>query len=203
MSTTNNTNEQQKYWSERYHENRTGWDIGAPSLPLITYINQIKDTSIKILIPGAGNAYEAEYLFNKGFTNVYVLDIAAEPLEIFKNRIPKFPSDQIILGNFFNHNKTYDLVLEQTFFCSFPPTLTNRKSYAKKMNELLNTNGKLVGLWFDIPLKGDMEKRPFGGTKEEYLNYLNPYFKTKIFEKCYNSIAPREGSELFGVFEKS
>jgi len=40
------------------------------------------------------------------------------------------------------------------------------------MSKLLKSGGKLVGLWFDIPLTGDLEKRPFGGTKEEYLEYF-------------------------------
>jgi len=104
---------------------------------------------------------------------------------------------------FFTHKETYDLVLEQTFFCSFPPTKSNRERYANKLHSLLNDNGKLAGLWFDIPLTGDMEKRPFGGTKKEYLGYFEPLFKVKTFEKCYNSIEPRMGKELFGVFEKA
>lgn len=66
------------------------------------------------------------------------------------------------------------------------------------MSNLLNTNGKLVGLWFNIPLSNNLEKRPFGGDKTLYLSYLEPYFKVKTFEKCYNSIPNR--NELFGVF---
>jgi len=46
-------------------------------------------------------------------------------------------------------------------------------------------------------------KRPFGGTKEEYLSYLTPYFKVKVFEDCHNSIAPRMENELFGIFLKN
>jgi thiopurine S-methyltransferase len=68
------------------------------------------------------------------------------------------------------------------------------------MFHLINTNGKLVGLWFDIPLTDDLVKRPFGGNKALYLSYLEPYFKVKTFERCYNSITNRK--ELFGVFIK-
>ena len=53
------------------------------------------------------------------------------------------------------------------------------------MANLLATNGKLVGLWFNIPLTGDLEKRPFGGSKLEYLTYFEPLFEVKIFEDCY------------------
>jgi thiopurine S-methyltransferase len=197
-----NTQEEKNYWSKRYQDNKTGWDIGAPSTPLKVYIDQITNKDLKILIPGAGNSYEAEYLFNNGFKNVYVLDIANAPLKALLKRVPNFPLNQLIEGNFFEYNNSFDLIFEQTFFCSFPPTLNNRKLYAKKINSLLKPKGKLVGVWFNIPLTRDMEKRPFGGTKEEYLSYFSPYFKINTFEKCYNSIAARQDNELFGIFQK-
>lgn len=202
MSNIQNTSEQKDFWSLRYEENRTGWDIGYPSTPLKEYIDQLENKAIKILIPGAGNAYEAEYLFNQGFKNVDVVDIASAPLEALQKRVPQFPENQMVQVNFFEHRGQYDLIFEQTFFCSFPPSKENRKLYAKTMHSLLAENGKLVGLWFDFPLKGDMVKRPFGGNRAEYLSYLSPYFETKVFEKCYNSIPPRAGSELFGNFQK-
>lgn len=193
---------EEDYWTQRYVQKSTGWDIGSPSTPIKAYIDQLENKVLKILIPGAGNSYEAEYLFNIGFKNVYVLDISIEPLEAFRNRVPDFPLNQTILGDFFNHKGNYDLILEQTFFCSFPPTKSNRQRYASKMFDLLNEKGKLVGLWFNIPLTGDMEKRPFGGNKEEYSNYFKPFLKIKSFEDCYNSIESRMGNELFGVFQK-
>lgn len=193
---------QQEYWSQRYTEERTGWDIGATSLPLQSYMDQLPHKDLKILIPGAGNSYEAESFFRQGFTQIYILDITKEPLEAFKQRVPDFPDNQMLLGNFFDHQRSYDLILEQTFFCSFPPTKANRTAYAEKMHELLSAKGKLVGVWFDIPLKGDLEKRPFGGTKKEYVSYLSPYFDTISFDRCYNSIPERQGQELFGIFQK-
>lgn len=202
MKNSNISNTTENYWSKRYQELNTGWDVGEPTTPLKAYIDQLENKELKILIPGAGNAYEAEYLASKGFKNVYVLDLAKEPLEAFQKRVPDFPSEQVVQDDFFAHQGNYDLIIEQTFFCSFPPLPETRKGYAKQMHELLNTKGKLVGLWFDFPLTGDMEKRPFGGSKEEYLSYFEPYFHIKSFEKCYNSIPPRMGNELFGIMQK-
>jgi methyl halide transferase len=197
------SNTTESYWTNRYKDQSTGWDIGAPSSPLKAYIDQLTDKTLRILIPGAGNAYEAEYLFENGFKNVFVLDISAIPLVAFKDRNPQFPAEQLIEANFFEHQNQYDLIIEQTFFCSFEPTPENRNAYAKHCAALLKPNGKLVGLWFDIPLiEGNMDKRPFGGDAASYLAYLSPYFIAKTFEKCYNSIAPRMGNELFGVFIK-
>ncbi len=192
-----------EYWSQRYKDAQTGWDVGSPSTPLKEYIDQLTDKNLQILIPGAGNAYEAEYLIAQGFTNVFILDISEIPLLEFQQRNPEFPAENLLCDDFFQHNETYDLILEQTFFCSFPPLPETRKQYAKHISELLKPNGKLVGLWFDFPLTGDLEKRPFGGSKEEYVSYFDPYFNIQTFEKAYNSIPPRAGNELFGIFVKS
>lgn len=192
---------EEEFWSKRYDEERTGWDIGYPSTPLKTYIDQLKNKELKILIPGAGNAYEAEYLFNEGFTNVHVLDISSRPLEAFSQRVPSFPKDQLLKGDFFEHKEIYDLIFEQTFFCSFEPTPKNRTNYAIQMSKLLKPGGKLVGLWFNHDLF-EKAKRPFGGSKEEYLMYLSPYFAVHVFAECYNSIKPRAGKELFGIFKR-
>ncbi|QLG43991.1 methyltransferase domain-containing protein [Costertonia aggregata] len=197
-----NKNSLEKYWTQRYQDQNTGWDIGYASTPIKEYIDQLTDKKLTLLIPGAGNAYEAEYLWEQGFTNTFVMDISKMPLQAFKERNPDFPQDQLLLTDFFQHRGKYDLILEQTFFCSFVPTHKNRNVYAEHIAKLLKPKGKLVGVWFDIPLTGDMEKRPFGGSKEEYLNYLKPYFTIKTFERCYNSISPRQGNELFGIFEK-
>ena len=67
---------EKEYWTNRYTEQNTGWDIGYPSTPIKNYIDQLENKDIKVLIPGAGNAYEAEYIYNMGFKNVFVLDIS-------------------------------------------------------------------------------------------------------------------------------
>jgi len=193
---------EQMYWTKRYENQQTGWDIGYPSTPIKEYIDQLKDKRISILIPGAGNAYEAEYLWKKGFRNVFVMDISEIPLKQFQDRNPDFPKEQLLQEDFFQHETQYQLIFEQTFFCSFVPTDKNRYAYSLQMANLSKTNGKLVGVWFDIPLTGDLKKRPFGGNKELYLKYLSPHFEINTFDKCYNSIPPRQGNELFGIFTK-
>lgn len=192
----NNLNK--KYWSTRYQRNETGWDLRTISPPLKKYIDQLEDKSIKILIPGAGNSYEAEYLHKNGFNKVYVLDIAHEPLENLKRRLPSFPEDHLIQYDFFNYEGNFDLILEQTFFCALDPKI--RKMYVCKMNSLLNQGGKLVGLLFDKEFESPGP--PFGGNKEEYLSYFSPYFDIMVLEPCNNSIGPRMGSELFFIFKK-
>ncbi|MCH4823442.1 TPMT family class I SAM-dependent methyltransferase [Gramella lutea] len=186
------------FWSRRYKEKNTGWDIGSISTPLKNYIDQLRDKNLRILIPGAGNSYEAEYLFENGYRNISVCDIAKEPLRNLKSRVPLFPENQLLQKDFFELENEFDLILEQTFFCAIP--VEKRPDYAKKVFELLSENGTISGLFFDFELKPNGP--PYGGSKEEYLTYFSPYFKIDIFERCYNSIPPRQGNELFFKFRK-
>jgi SAM-dependent methyltransferase len=182
-----------EYWTNRYKNNQVGWDLGSVSTPLKIYIDQLTDPSQSILIPGAGNSYEAEYLFNAGFTNTFLLDISPVPLQNFKNRMSQVPESHLICQNFFDHQGQYDLILEQTFFCALDPLL--RKSYVEKAHGLLKPGGRIVGLLFNIPLNTDHP--PFGGNKEEYSELFTDLFEIKTMESCYNSITPRAGNELF------
>jgi hypothetical protein len=186
------------YWEERYQNNKIGWDVGTISKPLKEYIDQIEDKSIKILIPGAGNSHEFDYLMANGFQNVFVLDFAQSPLDNILKRVPNCNPNQLIKSDFFEHESKYDLIIEQTFFCAIKPSL--RKDYVKKMKELLNPNGKLAGLLFQFPLTE--VGPPFGGSKEEYSSLFENDFYLKALETANNSIKPREGNELFFIFTK-
>ena len=184
------------YWEERYQKGETGWDAGKITTPIKEYIDQLTNKNLKILIPGAGNGYEFDYLIEKGFKNVYVIDIAETPLENIKKRKPEFAT-HLLHADFFSLETKFDLILEQTFFCALPPE--KRPQYVEKMASILNPKGKLAGLLFDFPLTS--EGPPFGGSKEEYINRFTPKFEIKKLEHSYNSIKPRENKELFFIFE--
>lgn len=187
-----------KYWNLRYKNQDTGWNIGKASSPIIEYINQLEDKTIKILIPGCGYAYEAEYLYNNGFKNVFILDFSEIALQQFKKRVPNFPKSHLIQDDFFKHKQQYDLIIEQTFFCALHPSL--REKYVQHCHNLLKPKGNLVGLLFNDKLNDN--EPPFGGSKKEYIQLFSNYFKINIIKNCYNSIKPREGRELFINFEK-
>lgn len=186
------------YWDQLYKSGHTAWDIGYVSHPLKTYFDQLTDKSIKILIPGAGNAYEAEYLHKSGFSETFVLDYSSESLKSFKYRYPNFPEYHLINDNFFEHIGQYDLIVEQTFFSSLYKE--KRMEYAEKIFQLLKPGGKLIGLLFGHEF--DFEGPPFGGTKEEYRELFGTFFNIKTLEIAHNSIKPRLGRELFLNLQK-
>jgi len=181
------------FWDTRYKDNNTRWDIGYVSTPLKDYFDQLTNKDLRILIPGGGNSYEAEYLYNLGFKNVYVVDLSETALKNIQHRVSGFPESQLIHANFFDLDLTFDLIIEQTFFCALNPTL--RSKYVSKTNKLLSEKGKIVGLLFCVPLNEDHP--PFGGNKEEYIPYFNPFYTIEIMELAHNSIPSRAGNELF------
>lgn len=188
-----------KYWNDRYLNDDFGWDVGFVTTPIKNYVDQLTNKDLKILIPGAGNSYEAEYLFSNGFKNVFVCDFAEEPLRNIQDRMPDFPKDQLLQVNFFDLDMNdFDLIIEQTFFCALKPSL--RADYFNKMHDLLKPGGKLVGVLFNDVLNND--KPPFGGNQLQYYSYFKNLFKIKTFEKCYQSILPRAGRELFINLQK-
>lgn len=185
------------FWSSKYETANIGWDTGSITTPLKTYFDQLTDKTLKILIPGCGNGYEAEYLHNLGF-DVTVVDLSEHPLNNLKKRCHSFPEDKLVQGNFFELEGSFDLIIEQTFFSALNPEL--RDSYVKKMHGLLTNTGKLIGLLFNIDLYEDHP--PFGGNLKEYKPIFEPYFNFIVFEEAYNSIEPRKGNELFLNLEK-
>ena len=187
-----------KYWNNRYEQFDTGWDVGSITPPIEEYFSSFKMFNSKILVIGAGNGYEVEYLHNNNFLNVYYLDFSKKACSNFKNRVPSFPDQNILCKDFFNLNGKFDLIIEQTFFCAIKKN--KRKLYVEKVYDLLKSKGKLVGLLFNREFEDDHP--PFGATKELYTNPFENHFSFKIFENCKNSLNSRKDHEIFIEFEK-
>lgn len=183
----------ERFWNDRYNANTTSWDLGQISPPLKAYINQLTNKNLRILIPGCGNSYEADYLLQQGFTNVTILDISTVLVKSLQQKFAKNPDIKILLGDFFTHQGPYDLVFEQTFFCALHPTL--RKQYVQKMHQLLSKGGKLVGVLFNREF--EIPGPPFGGSINEYKTLFLECFEINKMELCNNSYHKRAGTELF------
>jgi SAM-dependent methyltransferase len=188
----------QAYWDAQYKAAATGWDLGEVSPPIKTYIDRLENKNAAILIPGCGNTYEAEYLLEKGFTNVTVIDIAPTLVENLNQKFASNSNIKIVLGDFFEHQGSYDFIIEQTFFCALPPTM--RQKYVWKMHQLLAEEGILTGLLFNRSF--DVSP-PFGGSQEEYEMLFKSAFDFMKMEVAQNSVAPRANSELFIEFKKN
>ena len=186
------------YWNNQYQANTTAWDLGEVSPPIKRYIDTLPNKDAKILIPGCGNAYEAEYLNQQGFTDITIIDIAPLLVEKLKQNFAKSKNIKVVFGDFFEHQGKYDYIFEQTFFCALSPTM--RQKYVWKMHQLLADKGKLVGLLFNR----DFEiSPPFGGSQVEYEQLFKETFLFHTFCIAENSIGPRTKAEFFIEFQKN
>lgn len=193
----NDPNLDEVYWNNRYLNNTAAWDMGRVSPPLQYIFDSLDDKHLALLIPGAGNAYEAGYLFEKGFTNIHIIDIAEEPIKQLRSLYGSNPHIHLYHGDFFTHQGSYDIIIEQTFFCALPPSM--RSDYVKTMHRLLKPNGTLQGVLFDKMFE---ESPPFGGSAAEYRSLFSPYFDIEKLDACLLSIPKRMGTELIFRFRR-
>jgi len=90
----------QDFWNQRWENQQTGWDIGYASTPIVTFMDEYPNKDARILIPGCGNAHEAAYLLENGFTNLTVIDIAPMAVDQLKDKFKDKPEISVILGDF-------------------------------------------------------------------------------------------------------
>ena len=188
----------QSFWNSRWENQQTGWDIGMASPAIATYMEQYPDKKAAILIPGCGNAHEANWLLENGFTHITLIDIAPKAVALLQQRYAKYPEVKVILGDFFEHTGKYDLIIEQTFFCAIDPSL--REKYVAQSSALLKPGGKIIGVLFNTAF--EKAGPPFGGNTNEYRALFENHFYIKTLENCHNSIKPRSNTEVFINFVK-
>lgn len=170
--------------------------MGLATPPLVSYSEGYPHKAARVLIPGCGNAYEAQALLEQGFQHITLLDIAPDLTQQLQQQLAHTPIS-VLNVDFFAHTGRYDLVLEQTFFCALDPLL--RPAYVQQMHQLLVPGGILAGVLFNRSFEGGP---PFGGSQQEYERLFSNGFRLKKMELCTNSIAPRMGSELFFIAER-
>jgi SAM-dependent methyltransferase len=186
------------YWDAQWKSNTIGWDLGMPAPPLVSLINSLENKDAKILIPGCGSAYEAEYLISKGFTDVTLIDISETASTILKEKFLNQDAVKVLCEDFFKLEDKFDVIIEQTFFCALPPSM--RQRYVWKMHNLLSDNGILSGLLFNRQF--DVSP-PFGGSLEEYEKLFQTAFHIDQLSTANNSVTPRANTELFFSFVKN
>jgi len=184
-----------RYWDERYVQGNAPWDLLTVSTPIKYLIGKYVTVQDKILIPGAGRGHELNWLRVNGYHRSIALDWSNEAISEAKALYPEIDDSSLLTGDFFQHRGSYDVIIEQTFFCALPPT--QRPDYARHVADLLPTGGLLVGVWFVFALteKGP----PFGGSPKEYHVLFDPYFEWLRFEPCRVSAPERWGKEWLMV----
>ncbi len=182
------------YWTERYRASRDGWDLGGANLGLLEEVTSRVNPTQRVLIPGAGRGYEAEWLWQAGYDQVYVCDWSELALARLASSLYLPKADRLLVGDFFELSGRFDVIIEQTFFCAIDPS--QRERYVDQCADLLTPGGLLIGVLFDKTFSAGP---PFGGSRAEYADAFGRRFAVNNLAEFQGSVAPRRGSEVLLV----
>lgn len=188
------------FWQQRYDEKRTGWDLGQPAPPFVSFLNSLDTIPPgRVAVLGCGRGYDAILFASKGF-QVVGFDFAPAAISEARKLAEKNNANiDFLQRNIFelepNFLGSFDYVVEHTCFCAISPS--KRADYVQLVKNLLRPSGELIALFFTHSRQGGP---PFGVTVEEIKNYFCNDFEFISLEPVNNSIAARQGEEHFGRF---
>ncbi len=146
-------------WDEKYRTGEIFWDKGAPSPPMIQYLERHKVTG-RAMVPGCGHGHEVALAVSHGI-DALGLDIAPTGIAEARALYPKI-AERFIVGDAFNPapelRGAFDLILEHTCLSGLPPSM--RADYRRGLDLMLKPGGLIIGVWFISPHLGPGEEGP-------------------------------------------
>jgi SAM-dependent methyltransferase len=137
-------------WEEKYRQGEIFWDKGAPSPPLLQYLERHPATG-RALVPGCGHGHEVALAMAHGL-DALGLDIAPTGIAEAKSLYPQL-AERFVVGDLFDPppalRGAFDIVLEHTCMSGLPPKL--RPDYRRGIDLTLKPGGLLIGVWFISP----------------------------------------------------
>ena len=192
-----------EFWNQRYIDNNTKWDLGAPT-PILSHYLQTNHTEGKACVLGCGNGHDAIEL-SKWNLDVYAVDFSIHAINNLKEKLNGDESINLLHRDIFSLSKdyvnTFDIMFEYTCYCAIDPN--RRENYFDMVHKVLKKGGKLLGIF--IPLDKDMyneEGPPFGVSVNEILALIKERFN--VLENSFSplSIDKRAGREKWMILEK-
>lgn len=148
-------------WNDDWVSGTTPWDQGQASAVVMRLAQRLPPRQ-RILVPGAGRAWEVEALADLGH-HVVGLDIAPAAVEVARARIGRRADVELVVGDLFDPPDLgqFDAVAEHTCFCAVGPDLY--EAYRAQVVRWLRPGGVLFGAFLDFVGGGP----PFGTSPAE------------------------------------
>jgi len=145
----------QHEWEKRYQSGETGWDRGAFSPALSTWLETGRiDAGCRMLVPGCGRGHEVVHLADLGF-KVTGIDIAPSAVthlqQVLQNNGLRA---EVLLADLFQFQPAapFDAIYEQTCLCAIQPK--QRESYEALLHGWLKPGGTLFALFMQTAAEG-------------------------------------------------
>ena len=191
----------QEDWQQHYDEDDLGWDLGQVAPPFVNLFESKIIFPGKTLVPGCGRGHEVIFLAENGF-EVTAVDFSLGAINHLKPTVQERKLKcEILHMNFFEmdavHNGTFDMVIEQTFFCAISPE--QRTSYVSTVARALKQGGMLAGLFYHT---GEEGGPPFNTTREDIVKYFSDSFEIRQLTKAEDSAERRKNKEWLVILVK-
>ncbi len=188
-------------WQRHYDEGDLGWDLGQVAPPFVSLLESNLIVPGKTLVPGCGRGHEVVYLAENGF-DVTAVDYSTGAVSHLKAVVEERKLDaQVLHMNFFEldqaHNETYDLSIEQTFFCAISPE--QRPMYVVTVARALKKGGMLAGLFYHTGQEGGP---PFNTTQDDIVKSFSDLFEIQKLTQAKNSAEQRKDKEWLAILVK-
>jgi len=195
-------------WEQRYVEQDTPWDKGAPAPPLLDLLESHPAYfgDGQILVPGCGRGHDARAIA-KGIPKASVigLDIAPTALQEAKT-MDVHGACQFVEVDFLTSSvedfSNVSAIFEHTCFCAIDPSL--REEYAQACARLLPSGGYWIAIIFLTPREEDDPTigPPFQASVEEIHTLFEENFTLIHSAQPINWYKGRAGKELVMIWEK-
>lgn len=192
--------QESQWWTDVYKNEVTpGWDLKLPHPAFTDTFPRMKQPRSRVLILGAGEGHDASYFSQMGHL-VTAVDFSEEAIARAKNNYQSFPIN-FMQGDAFHlprvYDKSFDLVVEHTFYCAIPPD--RRNELVSTWNRCLVSGGLLMGVFFVTEKRGGP---PFGASEWEIRQRLQPDYHILFWGRWRQSPGGRQGKELFVLAQK-
>ncbi len=183
------------FWSQRYQEGSTSWDLRSPAPALRDFLPKLKVPRSRILVMGAGSGHDAALLAQAGHL-VTAVDFAPEAIAMSRQQFAGVANLEFVEADCFALDREYegnfDIVFEHTFFCAITPE--QRRDLIKIWARVLAPGGQLLAIFFVHPLRNGP---PFGVSEWEVRAYLQGAFRVLNWQRIRSSVPSRLGNELW------
>ncbi|HRJ11291.1 MAG TPA: methyltransferase domain-containing protein, partial [Prosthecobacter sp.] len=109
-------------WDQCYITGQTPWDKGAPSPPLLAWVERSRPQG-RALVPGCGIGHDVALLAASGM-DATGLDVAPTAVERARLAYPEL-AERFVLGDLFatppEWDGAFDWIIEHTCLCALPP----------------------------------------------------------------------------------
>jgi SAM-dependent methyltransferase len=145
-----------------------------------------------VLIPGCGTDHEVLRFFRATAFEVTAIDFSTVAVAQIKKALGANFDGKIIRGYFFKFDfrSRIDLIYERTFLCALHPR--RWPQYAKRIAQLLQPRGKLVGVFF---YGTEPDPPPFPLSDARAPEIFGKYFRLIRDVKISDSVAMFAGME--------